>query len=82
MSEHDSMSQLSDKCSKCGKKDTCNDKRIEACAYIIPSTMRNIMSSAKAEINIRLGNEFVNAEDIRKSITEQIYRGLEICDRY
>lgn len=29
-----SLSKLSDKCNKCRQKDTCDNKRMEACLYI------------------------------------------------
>jgi hypothetical protein len=31
------ISKLSDKCTKCDHKDICNEKRMEDCAYIIPT---------------------------------------------
>jgi hypothetical protein len=80
MSEHGSISRLSEKCSKCNKKDNCNNKRMEACAYIIPNTTNNAIPSARQEINIRVGNEYVNTEDIQKSIAKQIYKGLSMND--
>ena len=31
------LSKQSEKCQKCDRKDTCNNKTMEACAYIIPT---------------------------------------------
>lgn len=78
MSEHGSISRLSEKCSKCDKKDKCDHKRMEACAYIIPSTVNNTMPAARPEINIQVGNAYVNTEDIRNAIENQIYKGLGV----
>lgn len=82
MSEHGSLSKLSEKCNKCNKKDACDNKRMEMCAYIIPSTISNATPSVKPEINTCIGNEYVNTKDIEKSISEQIYKKLAICDRH
>lgn len=30
------LSKLSEKCNKCKKKDVCDNKRMETCAYIVP----------------------------------------------
>lgn len=38
------LSKLSEKCQKCDRKDTCEEKRMEACAYIMPYATGRIIS--------------------------------------
>ena len=34
------LPKLSNKCKKCGYKNTCDDKRMEACSYTNPSPLK------------------------------------------
>lgn len=44
------LSRLSEKCQKCNHKDTCDNKRMEACAYIVPQ-MSNMASGGIVNSN-------------------------------
>jgi hypothetical protein len=61
-----SYSQLSTMCQACEEKDTCQNKRLEAVAYIIPNTQPVIEHS----VNLNVGNQYVNTEDIAKAINK------------
>lgn len=39
MSEHGTLSKLATKCKNCDKRDACDKKRMEMCAYIIPQSV-------------------------------------------
>ncbi len=77
-----STSQLSVKCSQCKDKDNCNEKRMEACLYLIPNSMPSTLPTINHTIDIKIDNEYINADDIQKSIQKQIYGKLGICDKF
>lgn len=68
--ETGSFSRLSTECQKCENKNLCNNKRMVSEAYIIPNPQPNMTSN----ININIGNQFVNQKDI----IEQLNKPFEL----
>jgi hypothetical protein len=68
--ETGSFSRLSTECQKCENKNLCNNKRMVSEAYIIPNSQPNMTSN----ININIGNQFVNQKDI----LEQLNKSFEL----
>lgn len=75
-------SRISEKCSKCKDKDDCNEKRMEACLYLIPNTIQSALPNINLNTDIKIGNEYINAEDIQKSIQQQIIGKLGACEKF
>lgn len=64
------ISQMAEKCQKCPKRDTCDHKRMEACAYIDMPNCAPVMPQVEASISI-------NAVPITSSTTESILKEIE-----
>lgn len=86
------LSKLSEKCQKCNRKNTCDNKRMEACAYIVPkldgafpidSNGLFIEHEGQPELIGRIGDKpFVNQleptlESIRKAVEKGIMRTIK-----
>ena len=63
------ISRMHKKCQKCSKRDTCNDKRMEACGML--EMPQNII------INISPQNNQANIEDITKNIQKELERSIQ-----
>jgi len=70
--------KLSEKCQKCDRVLFCNEKRMEACAYLIPNNgaeMPAKMSYEPKLVDIRLdANTTVSVDlaDIQKALTKSL----------
>ncbi|MDU3597750.1 MAG: hypothetical protein E7F68_22070 [Clostridium butyricum] len=86
-----SISKLSDKCEKCHYKDTCDNKRMVACAVVeqennklmdnvaapLTNPLGNPMSNKVIPITIYMG-EYGNIHTTMESIKEQVEKQLRI----
>lgn len=74
------ISQMAEKCQKCPKRDTCDHKRMEMCAYIdMPINCPPAMPQTEPLININIeGGISANTEDILREITNAINKALKI----
>jgi len=66
--ETDSCSRMAKECQNCHDRDICNNKRLEAMAYIIPDI--------KPEIQINISSDF---EGEAKRAAERMLRNLNFC---
>lgn len=88
------VSRQSEKCKKCDRKDTCNEKRMEACAYIVPplpnfaqsglTMSKNLFmcyGDSESELIGRLGksNHHANNEQLIDSIRKAVEQGINNC---
>lgn len=73
------ISQMAEKCQKCPKRDTCDHKRMEACAYIdMPVNCASVMPQVEASISINtVTNTTSTVESILKEIESTISRTLK-----
>ena len=71
-----SISQMAEKCQKCPKRDTCDHKRMEMCAYIdMPINCSLAMPQVEASISINaIPNTSSTTESILKEIEKTISR--------
>lgn len=74
-----SISQMAEKCQKCHKRDTCDHKRMESCAYIdMPINCSPAMPQVEASISINaIPNTSSTTESILKKINSTISRNLK-----
>lgn len=81
------LTQLSEKCKKCPFVDTCENKRMEALAYLpepmIAEAGRSASMSAAAPViretmEIRVDGKtlFVYKDDVEKELYKSLYSGL------
>lgn len=77
-----SCSRMASICQKCPGKDTCQNKRMEAMAYIIPDDKLTLSPMAESpcvsslfEVNIQMPT----MEDLSKQINESIARKINLC---
>lgn len=63
-----SYSQLSTKCQVCPHKTSCDNKRLEEVAYIIPNEPTTLHDSIKTNI----GNQYTNADDITTALSKSL----------
>lgn len=73
------ISQMAEKCQKCPKRDTCDHKRMEMCAYIdMPINCSSAMPQVEASISINaIPNTSSTTESILKEIESTISRSLK-----
>lgn len=73
------ISQMAEKCQKCPKRDTCDHKRMEMCAYIdMPINCSPAMPQVEASISINaIPNTSSTTESILKEIESTISRSLK-----
>lgn len=90
----DSISRLSEECKKCSYVKKCNNKRMEACAFIkLPEKLSNDcvapltnmlstpISRTHTPITIKMGeygNINTSLEEIQKQIEQNLYSALQI----
>ena len=88
-----SISKEADKCEKCSKRNICNEKRMELCAYIIPKgNIAEKLSSSIDEsmaqhlmrdtmlVNDGTGNMTqVYKDEIEKQLYSKLYEKLDFC---
>ena len=84
------ISKLSEKCLKCDRKDDCDDKRMEACAYIIaPLATGGIVNNNSIFIHQSNGIEIMGSfsgnglkehnREIIESIRKALKNSIEGC---
>ena len=87
------LSKLSEQCKKCPDRNICNEKRIEACAYLpepaVAPLAEPLISQAAMPVmedqtvyNIRVDSETtvqVRRRDVLKQIQDEIYKSVR-CD--
>jgi len=89
-----SVSRLSEKCRKCPNVKKCNNKRIEACAYM--EMPKKLLSGCSTSLTSKLvaptartctpitikmgehGNINTSLEEIQKQAEQKIYRALQV----
>lgn len=76
-----SFSRMASKCQKCPDRDTCNNKRMEALAYIIPSTpsMKEMEKSPCASSSVTINMQMPSIEKLNKEIIKDIAKRINIC---
>ena len=69
------LSRMCKKCRECEYKYKCNNKRMEALAYLTPT----INIEQKNTINIgERGDGIINHNDIAKAISQEINRSMKL----
>lgn len=82
------LSKLTEKCQTCKRKDTCDDKRMEACAYIVPKfdgtfPIDNkgifVEREGQSELIGRISNKsrIIDNEPILESLAEAVQKSFE-----
>ena len=87
------LSKLSEQCKKCPDRNICDEKRMEACAYLpepaVATLTEPLISQAAMPVmedqtvyNIRVDSETtvqVRRKDVLKQIQDEIYKSVR-CD--
>lgn len=80
------LSKDSDKCKKCVHYDDCDNKRMELCGYLIPSSVESsIQPLAQGMMvkhdyrNVKIAENTtvtVDVEELKKKLEDEIYKNL------
>ncbi len=75
------ISQMAEKCQKCPKRDKCDHKRMEMCAYIeMPQiAIPNAIPNGIDDVAINIGGAFtISEEKLVKEIEQSLSKRLSI----